>query len=394
MGSAMTGTLATAHNDIAPELVPRQVLSYIHQAAERTECRFLDPAKLSLNNDTLDLPPMRELAQVVIEEFHARMNQRDLADAWEEFEVLIKMAHHLSELSIQAPAVQALDLEIEAIRLARQWALDPRQTPERLHAAIAAYEKLPKLVSGDQVVEGEARLTERTIDQIDEYGIVQLNHRSQSDAGLPSFTAILYARLISPPWERERARRLSRLMFGALAKLATLEPFQQTHSDSIQMYALYDPRTIYSSSPLLKLVAPPTNSYLSREDTARTHRRALIQTMAIRAWQLRHNGEFPERLEDLVPAELSALPLDPYSGKLFRYAPEDLSTLALKPSVGGSPKKRWPPKTRLLYSVGAELRGEAFDIPPIPVQPSSAPSTGSAAAKPTENKPPAPQPKP
>ena len=46
---------------------------------------------------------------------------------------------------------------------------------------------------------------------------------------------------------------------------------------------------------------------------------ALIQLLAIRDWQLKHDGQFPESLEKLVPEELPSLPLDPYSGRTFNY---------------------------------------------------------------------------
>ena len=52
-------------------------------------------------------------------------------------------------------------------------------------------------------------------------------------------------------------------------------------------------------------------------------RRALVQVLAIRDWQLKHNGQFPESLEKLVPEELPSLPLDPYSGRIFSYKRSD-----------------------------------------------------------------------
>jgi hypothetical protein len=49
--------------------------------------------------------------------------------------------------------------------------------------------------------------------------------------------------------------------------------------------------------------------------------RALVQVMAIRAWQYRHQGQFPTSLDVLIPTGLSALPIDPYSGQPFGYIP-------------------------------------------------------------------------
>jgi hypothetical protein len=55
-----------------------------------------------------------------------------------------------------------------------------------------------------------------------------------------------------------------------------------------------------------------------RISTVRRARTAL----AIRAWQLDHGGELPERLEQLVPEYLPAVPLDPYDAKPLRYSRE------------------------------------------------------------------------
>ena len=48
-------------------------------------------------------------------------------------------------------------------------------------------------------------------------------------------------------------------------------------------------------------------------------RRALVQVLALRAWQLKHGGQFPKSLDALVPGELPSLPDDPYSGQPFGY---------------------------------------------------------------------------
>ena len=48
---------------------------------------------------------------------------------------------------------------------------------------------------------------------------------------------------------------------------------------------------------------------------------ALVQILAIRSWQLKHDGQFPDRLDALVPEELPSLPNDPYSDRPFGYIP-------------------------------------------------------------------------
>ena len=85
-----------------------------------------------------------------------------------------------------------------------------------------------------------------------------------------------------------------------------------------------------------------------------------MQILAIRAWQLKHDGQFPERLEALVPEELASLPKDPYSGHPFGFVlpgrqyhlPLRLALVEPKSAVTVRAAVLPPPGSRLLYSIG------------------------------------------
>ena len=77
--------------------------------------------------------------------------------------------------------------------------------------------------------------------------------------------------------------------------------------------------------------------------------------MAVREWQLRHDGRFPDRLDDLVPDELPILPLDPYTGRPFRYT---TFAQASRYRPADWPQLHWPAETRLIYSVGPDRRDD------------------------------------
>ena len=54
-----------------------------------------------------------------------------------------------------------------------------------------------------------------------------------------------------------------------------------------------------------------------------THRRATRLILALEAWKLEHSG-LPESLEDLKGKYLDQLPVDPYTGSVFRYKPKGI----------------------------------------------------------------------
>ena len=104
-------------------------------------------------------------------------------------------------------------------------------------------------------------------------------------------------------------------------------------------------------------------NYVATSDLNEVARRALIQILATRAWQLQHNGQFPQRLDAIVPTELPGLPDDPFSGHDFLYIPShgqefEIPPLrsALMPSL--EPVHAPTPGSWLLYSVGPDGRND------------------------------------
>ncbi len=71
--------------------------------------------------------------------------------------------------------------------------------------------------------------------------------------------------------------------------------------------------------------------------------RAMILQLALVAWQLDHQGDLPEKLDDLVGVYLDALPLDPATGKAFHYRPKGITSHAESPEDKAQKKPAWPP---------------------------------------------------
>jgi hypothetical protein len=345
-----------------------ELLDLIRRAAARPDCRFVDPDRLTLSNP-VSLPPMHKLAELVHAEARERQGRGDLAGAWDDIVVLFRMARHLGEVATMSQARQALAFEQEALDLAMNWASARRQTPERLHAALAAYRDLPRMIPAADVVRAEGILTERTLelpaDDLKGWllsAVVPQAVALGGDRTVPLW-ASLWVDLISSPWERARASRINRSYAAWAARSALLEPWQRLPGAMSPAQASPTERPTaeeLASTPLAKTLVPNLDAYLAADDRNEVARRALVQVLAIRAWQLRHDGRFPDRLEDLVPEELSSLPADPYAGQPFRYRLEgDIPGWAREISTESPPRQ-----TRVLYSLGPNRRDDFGALSP------------------------------
>ena len=124
---------------------------------------------------------------------------------------------------------------------------------------------------------------------------------------------------------------------------------------------------IEASTPLVQTVLPPIDSYLEHSDRNEVERRALVQILALRIWQLQHDGRLPEELLELVTSGLLAnLPTDPYTpGRHFGYvhsSGQELLPLGELGPIGSAADdyKRLRPAdgSWLLYSVGPDLHDD------------------------------------
>jgi hypothetical protein len=105
------------------------------------------------------------------------------------------------------------------------------------------------------------------------------------------------------PWERERTRRLLGMGFEAGER-----------NRKVRMYLRGRPgSTLFTSS------GQSPDEMEENDRQLRTHRRALLASLAIRLHQI-EQGTVPAALSELVATrELSRIPLDPFDGHPFRY---------------------------------------------------------------------------
>jgi hypothetical protein len=335
----------------------RESLEILRRAAAQPNCRFTRPERLTIATP-LSLPPMVKLAGLIGAAARDRQRRGDLAGAWDDIVVIFRMARHLDEGAAIDQALQALAIERLALDRAIAWTIAPGQTPDRLRAALAAYREPLGMPPAAEVVRAEAQIVEQSLDHLDEVLVNYLHKLGSMPAGELAARHAVWSTVVALPWERVRAHRVTRRLFNAAIEDASLEPWQQpratTPSTAWKDPELYDE---LMSTPLLKLLFPNIGAYVEGDYRNEVSRRALVQILAIRAWQLRHNGTFPDRLEALVPEDLTRLPIDPYSGKPFGYG---LEAGELQAGPDHQPGPRSQSETRLLFSVGPNGREEAL----------------------------------
>ncbi len=338
----------TPRDDSAEFLIQNQeVLGQIHRAAALADFQLPRSANPTLL-DHPDVPPVVPLCQLVSLEVIARSQKGDLAGAWNDILVLFRMGRHFTQTSGSAEYVSGLDQERLAMELSMRWALAHGQTPDQLLGALVAFRDLPPNPPPTAAIWADANLVENTLD-LSSDKLSDLLYERLPESHRRSATEYARIQFINAPWERERGRRVNRLVARAVIDEAARDPWQRARETNLEILHAE------LSSLLARNLFPNMWSVLPRHDHNELLRRALLQVFAIRIWQLQHGGQFPDSLDRLVPALLRSLPSDPYSGQPFRFVPSRRQLVApidaalfpaeynAHPAIDGS----W-----LLYSVG------------------------------------------
>ena len=328
----------------------QETCDLVRRATARLGCRFRLPEKMTIL-DRPDLPPLGQLAHLLALDSSERQAHGDLTGAWDDIMALFRMAHHISDGFGLWAFSSSATVERMALGRALEWAVARGQTPDRLHSALVAFRELPKMPSAVDSIRIEAEQIENTLDlpksRLREWAFEEMVKGSSSPTER-AFASTLFD-LATTPWERVRARRVNRLISTAAIEDAMLEPWERSRGLNTEIQ-----HARKTSRNAMTLMRSP-ESHVFASDYNELGRRALVQIMAIRAWQLRHGGRFPKNLGALVPAELPELPNDPYSGHPFGYVQstdQDVPALrhAFVPSSGNG--QAAVPGSWLLYSVG------------------------------------------
>lgn len=360
-----------------------EALTLIRRASAMPVCRFagLDRIDRMTLFTWPDLPNFHRLGQLMELSVRDRQSRGDLAGAWADLLVMFRMARHLTGNVPLSLGLHGLGTERKALSLALTWAADPGQTPALLRAALDQYRGLPPMPPLVGVVRAEAGIADRTLRlPVDELraGLLETMGPGRRQP-VTSFQS-LRVTAITTPWELARARRAFGFLFLSEAAAVSLEPYERGgrvpgpsggRSDFLASSGRtrwtvpgVDPSSVLKSTPLASYLMPHLGMYLQYADRNEVGRRALLQVLALRNWQVRHGGRLPDRLDETLYAEEMFNVRDPYSYSGFGYVPSSgqpllpLGRLDPISSTELELLRRPTAGYRLLYSIGADLHDD------------------------------------
>jgi hypothetical protein len=352
-------------------------LALLRQAAAKPDCQFAGFETMTVFSGWDSVPPLHVVPGLLLEaSVRDRMAKGDLDGAWKDIETCFRFARHRMRNAPIWNATSAQHDERRALRLAMVWAADTRQTVSRLQAARATYGSLPR-PDAIEPIRVEAQILRNTEELSRRELVAKMLEMSVEPRRQPDTAEVLRIDLMTTPWELARARRAWRLVLASKAEQAGREPWQAPrrswtklaveNAPTVTILAPASLELITKSTPLIQHVLPPLDEYILQWDRNEVGRRALVQILAIRTWQLKHDGRLPSELLELVTdGEIDRLPTDPYTpNHLFGYVQaagqsvlplDDAYVLWAGPNQ--SPRARPITAGRLLYSVGPDQKDD------------------------------------
>ena len=362
-------------------------IDLLRQASTLPYCRFADAGQRMMtearHSNNARLSSHRFLSfqfeRVIRDEFR----KGTLDKAWSDILALLRIGRHFQIDLAMTEAMEGLDAEMKAMALAVEWASDTRQTAELIARALKDLKALPPPTPAENAIREEWALMKRTVELPKDRlrGIMESAFfdwfggdgffarglaRTNWSAGMSS--------LVMTPWEVERAGRVVDELFAAKVLESRSEPWRRFIPSGVlyrgweHAYYQAPDSTFYRSpwqlesdlrtTPIVKFLYFPIDTYLRSSDRTEAMRRGLLQFVALRSWQFKHDGNLPEKLSDIVPSELEKLPGDPFSNRAFAYLRsqgELIYPLHGNPSVDEVRESSWKVEgRRLLMSTGED----------------------------------------
>ena len=292
-----------------------------------TEQEFLERAVHSSPSDAAypNWSDIRDLQTKVAMAGYRADQEGRLDEAWRYLNGALRMAVHLQSLGRWGGRWINHDASLVLRQLPR-WAARPGQTPARIRRALA------DLAAAE-------RLRPSASDDLRHRYTITLFEQAATERGFPNYVDAPWLGMPLSPWivkllpgERQRARRLIDWLFASgLSRVESAErliwqhqpvPVDLTASTAGQSSSAA--KSLVERTPSLQFwwIESPLDGYFALPEVEWRVTRLLL---VVQLWRLEHQGALPTRLDELVSADLQALPTDPLTATPFEYFPAGFS---------------------------------------------------------------------
>ena len=281
-------------------------------ATARPTCSFYDHRVLESGERAADFVPVQRLGRLLVKSAQALEEEGKLDGAWDRYFAALTLSRRMRPSEADADR-----LEAEVEELLPYWAAKPGQTEEKIQLTIDElrkfYAKLPPptdAIKADYVT--ASRLLELDSDQM-----------PNATGTTPHELRMLRISTALVPWEMARSRRLLKLV--AALDIQAIEQVQSATANGTpytnawsSIIADSEPLNLGATTLFYQFGMPLPAGVADRVLLMENRRRATLVLLALEAWKAKH-GKLPKTLDELAGTYLDNVPLDPYSGKPYRY---------------------------------------------------------------------------
>ena len=275
---------------------------------------------------------LENLAGVLAIDSLERRSRGNFDGAWDDILDQFRIVNlYASSARSIADYQAAMTLSRKVVDRALAWSRDPKITVEAIRSARKSFKTVADVPSAAEAIRGELRTIEASLDRPDEEWVDFLTPASDTNTLAP-WTRIHDAWVVAPIWERERTRRIVRMLGAAAIKGAGVPPSERRGKAEYWPQIVLIPLGV---TPLVGRVVEPIFGASDPHDREVTNRAALDVILALRDWQVVHGGNAPSTLDEVAGSDLGELPLDPYSGRPFCYMNRKEMTNSQPSGMGG-----------------------------------------------------------
>ena len=244
-----------------------------------------------------------------------RAGREDLTGAWEDLESLLRMSDQYAKGARSIHDYKlALTMSHTGVAEAIEWSKRSGMTIDLIRSARSRLREVGETPDPGNALRYEARRVELSLDQPADRWAELFGPRMGFEASSP-WLQVYMAWVVAPPWERERTRRIMRLVEETAVRnvsnsTSIIEPFRYSNEARQAYFVTSSYEHSFPTSgpiprdvPLLgQLLEPFVDSYLIYHNEL-NHRRLLDLFLRLRAWQITHDGKSPATLDQLSASE-------------------------------------------------------------------------------------------